>query len=94
MEITHEQLHLGKRSLVQLKISDMAINFAWINIFLTELLNTAMVGLSALLRWMQNLHQSTGHPEILYADRSSKDEQLKKHFREKPKIRTWRASKG
>jgi hypothetical protein len=29
-----------------------------------------------LLRWMQNLHQSTWDHEILYADRSSKDEQL------------------
>jgi hypothetical protein len=29
-----------------------------------------------LLRWMQNLHQSTWEHEILYTDRSSKDEQL------------------
>jgi hypothetical protein len=29
-----------------------------------------------LLRWMQNLHQSTWDHEILYTDRSSKDEQL------------------
>jgi hypothetical protein len=27
-----------------------------------------------LLKWMQNLHQSTWDREILYADRSSKDE--------------------
>jgi hypothetical protein len=29
-----------------------------------------------LLRWMQSLHQSTWEHEILYTDRSSKDEQL------------------
>jgi hypothetical protein len=29
-----------------------------------------------LLRWMQNLHQSTWDHETLYANRSSKDEQL------------------
>jgi hypothetical protein len=29
-----------------------------------------------LLKWMQNLHQSTWDHEILYADRFSKDEQL------------------
>jgi hypothetical protein len=29
-----------------------------------------------LLRWMQNLHQSMWDHEILYIDRSSKDEQL------------------
>jgi hypothetical protein len=29
-----------------------------------------------LLRWMQNLHQSAWEHEILYTDRSSKDEQL------------------
>jgi hypothetical protein len=29
-----------------------------------------------LLRWMQNLHQSTWGHKILYTDRSSKDEQL------------------
>jgi hypothetical protein len=29
-----------------------------------------------LLRWMQNLHHSTWDHEILYTDRSSKDEQL------------------
>jgi hypothetical protein len=29
-----------------------------------------------LLWWMQNLHQSTWDHAILYADRSSKDEQL------------------
>jgi hypothetical protein len=29
-----------------------------------------------LLTWMQNLHQSTWANEILYTDRSSKDEQL------------------
>jgi hypothetical protein len=29
-----------------------------------------------LLRWMQNSHQSTWDHEILYTDRSSKDEQL------------------
>jgi hypothetical protein len=29
-----------------------------------------------LLRWMQNLHQSTSEHEILYTDGSSKDEQL------------------
>jgi hypothetical protein len=29
-----------------------------------------------LLRWMQNLHQSTWDYEILYTDRYSKDEQL------------------
>jgi hypothetical protein len=29
-----------------------------------------------LLRWMQNLHQSTWDDEILHTDRSSKDEQL------------------
>jgi hypothetical protein len=28
------------------------------------------------LRWMQNLHQSTWDHEILYTDKSSKDEQL------------------
>jgi hypothetical protein len=30
------------------------------------------------LRWMQNLHQSTWDHDILYTDRSSKDEQLLK----------------
>jgi hypothetical protein len=29
-----------------------------------------------LLRWMQNLHHSTWDHEILYAGRSSKDEEL------------------
>jgi hypothetical protein len=29
-----------------------------------------------LLRWMQNLNQSTWEHEILYTDRSSKDEKL------------------
>jgi hypothetical protein len=29
-----------------------------------------------LLKWMQNLHQSTWDHESLYTDRSSKDEQL------------------
>jgi hypothetical protein len=29
-----------------------------------------------LLRWMQNLHQSTWDYAILYAERSSEDEQL------------------
>jgi hypothetical protein len=28
------------------------------------------------MRWMQNLHQSTWDPDILCADRSSKDEKI------------------
>jgi hypothetical protein len=39
-----------------------------------------------LLRWMQNLHQSTWGHEILYANKSSKAEQLLKDcFCENPK---------
>jgi hypothetical protein len=33
-------------------------------------------GILKLLRWMQNLHQSTWDHAILYADRSLEDEQL------------------
>jgi hypothetical protein len=41
-----------------------------------------------LLRQMQNLCQSMWNDNILYTDRSSKDEQLiKNHFCEKPKIK-------
>jgi hypothetical protein len=43
-----------------------------------------------LLRLMQNLHQSTWDHEILYIDRSSKDEQLFIRSFLLKKIRTWR----
>jgi hypothetical protein len=44
-----------------------------------------------LLRWMQNLHQSTRDHEILYAERSSKDKQaLVRPHLWKTKTRTWR----
>jgi hypothetical protein len=45
-----------------------------------------------LLRWIQNLDKSVWAHMILYADRSSNDEQLLvRPFFDKPKIRTWRA---
>jgi hypothetical protein len=45
-----------------------------------------------LLRWMQNLHQSMWELEILYTDRSSKDEQLLMIFLSKTKNTNMAAS--
>jgi hypothetical protein len=36
----------------------------------------AVVGIFKILRWMQNLHQTTWDHNILYSDRSLEDEQL------------------
>jgi hypothetical protein len=45
-----------------------------------------------LLTWMKNSHQSTWQYEILYFDRSLKDDQLLiDHFFGKQKIQTWSA---
>jgi hypothetical protein len=44
--------------------------------FLIPYLQPFQNGGRSNMRWMQNLHQLTWDHEILYTDRSSKDEQL------------------
>jgi hypothetical protein len=59
METTHELLHLDKRSLAQWKIVDIPENFVCIIILLDGPFEYGDGGNFKLLRWMQNLHQST-----------------------------------
>jgi hypothetical protein len=68
MTTTHEPLHLDKRSSVKWKIMDIFTSFIWIIIFSNGLFEYGYGGIFKLLRWMQNLHQSTWDHKILYAD--------------------------
>jgi hypothetical protein len=72
----HEPLYLGKRSSVQWKIVDIPKRFICIIIFFNGPFECSDGGIFKLLRWVQNLRQSTWGHNILYADRSSEDEQL------------------
>jgi hypothetical protein len=76
MEKTHELLHLDKWSLVQWKIINIRATFIWIIIFFNGRFEYGDHGVFTLLRWMQNLHQSTWDYAILYAERFSEDEKL------------------
>jgi hypothetical protein len=64
MEITHELLHLDKQSLVQLKIMDIQVLFD----FFKRPFEYGNGGILKVLRWMQNLHQSTWDHAIFHAD--------------------------
>jgi hypothetical protein len=76
METIHELLHLDKRSLVQRNIVDITTSFVRIFILLDVTFEHGDGGNSKLLRWTQNLHQSTEDHEVLNCGRSSEDEQL------------------
>jgi hypothetical protein len=54
---------------------DIPTSFIWIIIFFNEPFEYGDGGILKLIRWMQNLHQSTWDHKILYADRPSKGEQ-------------------
>jgi hypothetical protein len=51
-------------------------SFIWIIIFFNGPFEYGDSGIFKLLRWMQNLDQTTWDHEILYADRSSMNKQL------------------
>jgi hypothetical protein len=53
-------------------------SFIWVIILFNGPFECDDVGIFKLLRWVQKLHQSIWKYEIVYADRSSKDEQLLK----------------
>jgi hypothetical protein len=74
MVTTYEPLHLDERSFVQWKMVDIPTSFVWIIISCNWLFEYGDGGIFKLLRWMQNLHQSTCIHKILYADRSLEDE--------------------
>jgi hypothetical protein len=76
MTSAHEPFHLDKRSFVQWKIVHVTGSFIWVITLFNELFEYSDGGIFKLLRWMQNLHQSTWDRNILYADRSLEDEQL------------------
>jgi hypothetical protein len=76
METTHELLHLDKWSLLQWKIVDITASFIWIIIFFNGPFEYGDGRIFKLLRWMQNLRQSTWDNKMLYAERSSMAKQL------------------
>jgi hypothetical protein len=75
METAREPLHLEEGSVIKWKIMNIPASFVWIIIFLDGTFEYGDGGIFKLLRWIQNLHQSTWDREILYADRSAKDKQ-------------------
>jgi hypothetical protein len=76
METIHEPWHLHNRSLVQWKYYGHTYKLYLNNYFLQLTVWIWLWWDFKLQRWMQNLHQSTWDHEILYADRSSEDEQI------------------
>jgi hypothetical protein len=76
MATIHEPLHLDKRSFAQWKITDIPTSFVWIIIISNGPFEWGNGGIFKLLRWMQNLHQSTWDHKMLYAHISLEDEQL------------------
>jgi hypothetical protein len=76
MATTHELLHIDKRSSVQWKKMDIPTSFIWMIISFNGPFEYGDGGIFILLRWMQNLHQSTWDHTILYANKSLEDEQL------------------
>jgi hypothetical protein len=76
MATTHEPLHLDKQSFVQRKMVDIPTSFILIIIFFNEPFEYGDGGIFKLLRWTQNLHQSTRGHKIMYVERSLEDEQL------------------
>jgi hypothetical protein len=76
MATTHEPLHLDKRSFVERNIVDIPTRFIWIIIFFNEPFEYSDGGIFKLLRWVPNLHRWTWGHKLLYADRSSEDEQV------------------
>jgi hypothetical protein len=76
MATTHEPLHLHKWSFVQWKVVDITIIFIWITIFFNGPFEYGDGEIFKLLRWMQNLHQSTWDRTYLYAGRSLEEEPL------------------
>jgi hypothetical protein len=94
MAITHEQLHLDKRSFVHWKIMDIPTRFILIIIFNGPIENSDG-GVFKLLRWVKNLRQYTCDHNILHADRSLEDGQLLvRPLLREPKTRTWCADKN
>jgi hypothetical protein len=85
LQTTHEPLHLGKQSLVQLKIMDIPTSFTWIIILGGRAFE---YGDGGILKLMQTLGETTWDHE---ANRASKDKQIVMHFSEIQKIRTRRA---
>jgi hypothetical protein len=70
-------------------------SFSWIIIFFDRAFEYGDGGISKLMRWMQNLHQSIRNHDILYPERASNNEQLLiRPFYEKQKIRSWQAVKN
>jgi hypothetical protein len=55
---------------------DIPASFIWTIIFFIGSFECGDGGIIKLVRWMQNLHQSKWDHKILYADRTSEDEQL------------------
>jgi hypothetical protein len=76
IETIHELLHLDKRSLVQRNIVEITTSFVRIFIFLDGTFEHGDGENVKLLKWTQNLHQSTEDHKFLYSDRSSEDKQL------------------
>jgi hypothetical protein len=76
MVTTHEPLLLDKRKFCTVKDHRQTFTFISIFIFFWRPFEYGDGGIFRLLRWIQNLHQSTWDHNILYADRSSEDEQL------------------
>jgi hypothetical protein len=60
METPRKPLHLDKRSLVQWKITNMPVYFIWIIILFNGPFEYGDGTIFKPLRWIQNLHQSTG----------------------------------
>jgi hypothetical protein len=59
-----------------IELMDIPTSFIWIIIFFNKPSAYSDGGILKLLRWIQNLQQSTWDHKILYADRSLEDEQL------------------
>jgi hypothetical protein len=64
METTSKPLHLDKPSFAQWKIEDIPTSFMWVIIFFNRPFEYGDDGISKLLRWMQNVHQSTRDHKI------------------------------
>jgi hypothetical protein len=69
-------LNLDKQILVQRKIMDIRTNCIRKIIFVNGPFAYGDGGILKRLRWMKNLHHSTCDHAILYAYRSSEDEQV------------------
>jgi hypothetical protein len=67
MVTTHKPFNLDKQSFVQWKIVDIHASFIWIITFFNGPFEYGDDEIFKLLRWMQNLHQSTWDHKILYA---------------------------